>query len=106
MSSAPPIILSFAGVNITLTRVIVSLIVATLIFCQLPFSIGQTRLHRQLLWRVKGSQEVEMRKNLDAVAPRFPAFQLLTSLATTGTGSLLYFLLEELIKNRLKPLAG
>jgi hypothetical protein len=80
------IILSFAGVNITLTRVIVSLIVATLIFCQLPFSIGQTRLHRQLLWRVKGSQEVEMRKNLDAVAPRFPAFQLLTSLATTGTG--------------------
>ena len=100
------IILNFAGVNITLTRVFGSLIVAPLIFCQLPFSVGQTRLHRQLLWRVKGSEEVEVRKKLDAVAPRFPRFQLLSSLATTGTGSLLYFLLEELIKNRLKPLAG
>jgi hypothetical protein len=100
------VVLSLANVNITLTRVILSLIVVTLVFCQLPFSVGQTRLHRQILWRVKGSQEAEVRKKLEAAAPRFPAFQLLSSLATTGTGSLLYFLLEEVIKNRLKPLAG
>jgi hypothetical protein len=100
------VMLNFFTVNVSETPIIVSLLAGTLISCQLPFSIGQARMHRKVLWRLRGTEEVEVSKKLGKVAPRFPAFQFLTTLFTTGGGSFLYFLLDEVIKNRLKLLAG
>jgi hypothetical protein len=100
------ITLNLLGIRITFLRMTVSLLISTFILCQLPFTIGQTRLHRLVLWRLKGHKEIEVSEKLDKVAPRFPAFQFLISLATTGSGSLLFFLLDEAIKNRLKLLGG
>lgn len=100
------VMLSFQDVGLTKTQITLDLLVGTFIFCQVPFSIGQMRLHRRVLRRFKGVKEVELSEKLGKVAPRFPAFQFLTSLATSGTGSFLYYLLEEVIKNRLKPMAS
>lgn len=100
------VMLSFLEVRPTTLQIVLGLLVVTFLFCQVPYSVGQMRLHRKVLRRFRGIKEVELSEKLGKVAPRFPAFQLLTSLATSGTGSFLYYLLEEFIKNRLKPLAS
>jgi hypothetical protein len=96
--------LNLFDVQISLARVVGLLVISTFVFSQLPFAIGQSRLRRKILWPVRESKKVELSKKLGRAAPSFPAFQLLNSLATTGTGSLLYFLLDETVKDRLKQI--
>lgn len=69
-------------------------------------AIGQMRLRRELLWSFLGSEEADVKEKLDKVAPYFPVFQLITTLASTGGGALVYFLLQEAIQGRLKLLVA
>jgi hypothetical protein len=100
------ILLRLAGTIVSVRQLGFWLLAATFVFSQLPFSIGQKRLQRNALWKYPAVKSVEFGKTLSEVAPLFPPFQLLSSLATTGTGSLLYYVLDETIKNGLKSLVG
>lgn len=97
------VMLSFRAGTITLTRVIVALFVSAFLFSQLPFGIGQELLHRRVLRRFLPTKEAKLKEELDKIAPRFPALGFLTSFGTTGAGSILFYLLNEAIKSRLKP---
>lgn len=81
---------------------IASLLFATLVFCELPYAVGQYLLHTKILAQYTGGKYVEMAKKLQEYAPIFPPWAFLGALLTSGTaGGILYALLSQMIQNTL-----
>lgn len=95
--------LSLLGVIIDIKWLIGSLIGVALIFNQLPYVIGQSLLYEKIAERYEGVKREEINEKLKKYAPLFPKFEFFASLSTTGTaGGLVYFLLDQFMKNILK----
>jgi hypothetical protein len=81
---------------------LIGLLVLFFLAIQVPYVIGQARLHGELLKPFEGVRRADVREQLNKYAPVFPKFQSLTALTTTGTaGGLLYLMLDSLAKNLL-----
>jgi HEAT repeat protein len=82
---------------------IASLLFATLVFSEIPYGIGQYRLHNRILEQYTGGKHAEMAKKLQDYAPIFPPWAFLGALLTTGTaGGILYVLLNQIVQNALQ----
>lgn len=91
------------SIPITIKWLVASLIGFSLVFNQLPYVLGQLALHEQMLERYEGIERADMAENLKKYSPLFPTSDFLATLFTTGTaGGLLYFLIDNLIKEAFK----
>ena len=92
-------------VPIDLPWVIASLLLATLVFSEIPYAIGQYLLHNRILEQYTGGKYAEMAKKLQGYSPVFPPLPFLAALLTTGTtGGILYTLLSQITQNMLTTL--
>jgi len=96
----------FFGHSTTPIHLLLLLLTVTVVFCQIPFAFGQWSLRRRILFPFRGSEGLEFGKKLNEVAPLVPPFEFLTSLVTSGAGPVIFYLLDETIKDRLKILIG
>lgn len=97
------VVVSLWGVAIDPKWLIGSLIGLALVFNQLPYVVGQSRLHEKVLEQYEGVEHGEVAAQLKKYSPLFPTFDHLTALFATGTaGGLVYFLLDQFVKNTLK----
>jgi hypothetical protein len=104
------LLVAFIAVALSLWNIVIdtkwlisSLIALGLVVNQLPFVIGQSALHEKVLERYEGLKRSEMAEKLKKHAPLFPTLDFLAALFTTGTaGGVLYFLLDQFMKEALK----
>jgi serine/threonine-protein kinase len=97
------VLLSLWNIPVDGKWIVAILIGLGLVFCQLPFVIGQSLLHEKVLDRYEGVQRANMAGEIKKSAPLFPATDFLTALFTTGTaGGLVYYLLDQFVKGALK----
>ncbi len=95
--------LNLSGFIVKTKWLLSGLIGSSLIFNQLPYMIGQLRLHDRVLERFEGVKRSEIAEKLKKYAPFFPKVDFLSALFTAGTaGGVLYFLLDQFVKNTLK----
>jgi hypothetical protein len=91
------------GVPIDVKWLLVSLLGLSLLFNQLPYVLGQAALHEKVLERYEGVKRAEMAEKLKKYTPLFPTSDFLAALFTTSTaGGILYFLLDNFVKEALK----
>lgn len=92
-------------VPIGLPWLIISLLLATLAFSEIPYAIGQYLLHNRILEQYTGGKYADMSKTLQEKAPVFPPLPFLAALLTSGTaGGILYALLSQIAQNSLTTL--
>jgi hypothetical protein len=92
-------------VPIGLPWLLISLLLATLVFSEIPYAIGQYLLHNRILEQYQGGKYAEMAKKLQDYAPVFPPLPFLAALLTSGTaGGILFALLSQLAQNTLTTL--
>jgi hypothetical protein len=92
-------------VPISLSWMIISLLLGTLVFSEIPYAIGQYLLHNRILEQYTGGKYVEMAKKLQDYSPVFPPLPILAALLTSGTaGGILYALLNQIVQNSLTTL--
>jgi len=98
------IVVSLRNLSVGIIKwVVAAFLGLILIFSQLPFIIGQSLLHEKVLDRYDGVKRADMADKLKKTAPVFPTVDFLASLFATGTaGGLIYFLLDQFVKNVLK----
>jgi hypothetical protein len=73
---------------------------ATLLFSEVPYGIGQYLLHQRVLEQYTGTRHVEMAKKLTEYAPAFLPLPFVGSLITTGTiGPALYILFDQFARD-------
>ena len=90
-------------ISIGIQWVLLALVGFGFLFGQLPYIIGQSLLHEKILDRYEGGKRAEMAEQLRKNAPLFPTVYFLAALFTTGTtGGVLYFLLDQFLRNALK----
>jgi hypothetical protein len=80
------IVVRLWGISIDAKWLIAGLIGLSLVFNQLPYLIGQARLHEKVLERYEGLKRAEIDEKLKKHAPLFPTFDFLAALFITGTG--------------------
>lgn len=91
------------SINFEIKYVIFTFLVSLFLFCQLPYVIGQSRLHKKLSGRYSGREYSEVVEQLEKLAPIFPKFIFLGSLFATGTtGGMIYYLIDQFLKNAFK----
>ncbi len=91
------------NVQIELKYLVLSVLLATLIFSQFPYVLGQYRLHQKVLEAFEGFPRVEVDEKLKKYIPLFPTFHFLAALLSTGTaGGLLFFLIDSFVKGLFK----
>jgi hypothetical protein len=96
-------VLNFLGIIVGWALLVLSLLGATFLFSQLPYIIGQSLLHRQVLMRYTGVEHAEAAEKLGKYAPRCPTPTFIAALCTTGTaGGVLSGLLNEFAKGLFK----
>lgn len=94
---------SLINIFVDLKWVILSLLSLSLVFVQLPYMIGQSLLHEQVLDKYEGTQRADIIEKLRKNAPLFPTSDFLAALSATGTaGGLLYYVLDNFLKEILK----
>lgn len=94
------IVVSLLGIVVNTKWLIGGLIGGSFLFNQLPYVIGQYQLHEKVLEKYEGMNRVEMREKLKKYSPQVPTSTFLGALFTTGTtGEIIYFMLNQLIKN-------
>ena len=92
-------------VPISLPWLIISLLLGTLVFSEIPYAIGQYLLHNRILEQYTGGKYAEMAKKLQDSAPVFPPLPILAALLASGTaGGILYALLSQIAQNMLTTL--
>ncbi|GEM_PF-2822908 len=97
------IILELGHIPIDTKWMVTALLGLILFMCQLPYIIGQSLLHEKVRDRYEGLKREEMAENLRKKAPLLPTVDFLAALFTTGTaGGVIYYLLDQFIKNTLK----
>jgi hypothetical protein len=97
------VVIRLWGIQIDVKWLIASLVGLSLLFNQLPYILGQSALHERVLERYEGAKRAEMKEKLKKYSPLFPTSDFLAALFTTGTaGGVLYFLLDNFIKEALK----
>ncbi len=97
------VVASVWNIPVDLKWVIVALLGVSFVFSQLPYIIGQSLLHEKVLDRYEGTKRSEMADKLKKTAPLFPTVDFLAALFATGTaGGLLYYLLDQFMKNVFK----
>jgi hypothetical protein len=103
------LLVAFAGVALKLLGVGISaawflglLIPLSLGLNQLPYMIGQKRLHNAILARYTGIEGAKMAAELKKYSPLFPKPDFLAAFFMTGTGGgVVFLLLEESVKHLL-----
>ena len=97
------IMAAMSKISIGIQWVVLALVGLGFIFGQLPYIIGQSLLHEKILDRYEGVKRAEVAEQLRKNAPLFPTVYFLAALFTTGTaGGLLYFLMDQFLRNALK----
>lgn len=91
------------GFVFELKCLVASIMLATLLFSQLPYIWGQYLLHQKVCEPFEGLPREDVKEKIMKYAPLFPKFHFLGALITNGTaGGLAYFLLDNFIKGVLK----
>ncbi|HMG74210.1 MAG TPA: hypothetical protein VK582_11975 [Pyrinomonadaceae bacterium] len=77
-------------------------VMATFVFNHLPYIIGQSRLHENVLKPYEGLQRAEINAKLKEHAPYFPKWEFLAVMLTSSpAGGAVYFLLEHTVNRVL-----
>jgi hypothetical protein len=91
------------NVRIELKFLVLTVLLATLIFSQFPYVLGQYLLHQKVLEVFEGSPRAEVDEKLKRYVPLFPTFHFIAALLSTGTaGGLVFFLLDNFVKGLFK----
>jgi len=81
---------------------VIVFVMATFVFNHLPYIIGQSRLHEEVLKPYEGLQRAEINAKLKEHAPYFPKWEFLAVMLTSSpAGGAVYFLLEHTVSRAL-----
>ncbi|GHO51437.1 hypothetical protein KSX_96000 [Ktedonospora formicarum] len=87
---------------IDLKWLIASVVIATCVWSELPYAIGQYLLHTRILEEYTGGKYVEMAKKLQEYAPLFPPKAFIGALLTSSAaGGVLYALLSQMAQGAI-----
>jgi len=91
------------GRIIELKFLVIAIMLATIMFSQFPYVLGQYFLHQKTLEPFEGLPRAEVEEKIRKYAPLYPTFHFLGALLTSGTaGGLAYFLLDNFVKGLFK----
>jgi hypothetical protein len=102
LSSLIYMLLSVSNIRPTNLQTILLFFLTTFLCSQLPYSLGQYKLHSTLLLTKEGVERKDLEEQLDKYLPLFPKFPLLISLSSGFAGGIVFQFAEEAFKGLTK----
>jgi hypothetical protein len=97
------IMLNLLGITINIRILLISSLILSFIFIQLPHIIGQYLLHDKILEDYNLMEQVKFKEDLKKYAPLYPKFEFVAALIAPCTiGYFLFILLEGLLTSLIK----
>ena len=89
--------------KLTLRTTLILFLVTIFVFSQLPYALGQKKMHDVIIGDREGIEREELKDKLEKYAGLIPKFPFLLSLISGFTaGGLLFFIVENMIKETIK----
>jgi hypothetical protein len=90
------------GFTLSMKIILLGYLMIILVFSQIPYSIGQYKMHEVLLEEKEGLSRAELQDDLEKFAGMLPKIPLIISLSSGFVGSILYAVLDDLLKDTIK----